>query len=89
MHGQNRLLKYADDAYLLVGSVRVGTVYDEIRHITSWAISKNLHINSVKTREMVVVRHNMPSLASQPSVTGVQRTTTIKIFGVPFVEKLM
>src|SRR6218665_1090825 len=49
---KNRLLKYADDSYLL------GTSQHEIQNITSWAKSRNLSINVKKTREMVIIRKN-------------------------------
>src|SRR6218665_3547696 len=36
----NRLLKYADDSYLLIGSKHLGSVHAELLHITAWAKSK-------------------------------------------------
>ena len=53
-----------------------------------WAASKNLHINSQKTREMVVVRRSQASLASKPSVTGVARATSVTVLGVTIDERL-
>jgi Reverse transcriptase (RNA-dependent DNA polymerase) len=88
VHAQNRLLKYADDSYLLIGSRNITTAHEELKHITDWAHKKNLLINLSKTREMAVVRHNAPSLAQLPSVTGVKRTTSIKILGCTISERL-
>src|SRR5688572_6980061 len=85
---QYRLLKYADDSYLLIGSRNISTAQNELPNIHSWANGKNMRINSAKTREMVVVRCNMPSLASQPSVSGVKRVATMKILGITIGEKL-
>lgn len=70
-------------------SRNIGTVSDEIKHITEWSTSKNLHISPSKTRELVVIRHNMPSHGQQPSVSGVKTTTTIKLLGVSIGEKLL
>src|SRR5688572_24660742 len=41
VHAQNRLAKYADDSYLMIGSRHVCTGQEELRHITKWAESKN------------------------------------------------
>src|SRR6218665_3151958 len=60
----NRLLKYADDSYLLIGSRNIATTQHEIQNITSWAKSKMLSINVNKTREMAIIRKNNVSLAS-------------------------
>src|SRR6218665_2923362 len=76
---KNRLLKYADDSYLLIGSQNITTAQHEIQNITSWAKSKNLFINDNKTREMAIIRKNKASLATQPSVTGTTRVTSMKI----------
>ena len=67
----NRLLKYADDSYLPIGSRNNATdqhVIQIIRLYTYWAKSKNLLINANKTRKMAIIRKNKASLATQPSV---------------------
>src|SRR6218665_3696081 len=50
-----------------------------INNITSWAKSKNLFINVNKTREMAIIRKNKASLATQSSITGTTRVTSMKI----------
>src|SRR6218665_265581 len=80
---KNRLLKYADDFYLLIGSWNIATAKHEIQNITSWAKS-----NVNKTREMAIFRKNKASLATQPSVTGTTRVTSMKILGITVTEKL-
>ena len=85
---KNRLLKYADDSYLLIGWRYIATAQHEIQNITSWAKSKNLFINANKTREMAIIRKNKASLATQPSVTGTTRVTSMKILGITVTEKL-
>jgi len=88
VHPQNRLSKYADDSYLFIGSNHLATATDELQHFTNWSKEKNLRINSAKTREMVIVRRNKCSLSTQPSISGVPRTTSIKALGVIIGEKL-
>ena len=88
LHPQNRLKKYADDSYLLIGSQHKETGPAELRHISEWAASKNLRINSSKTREIVIVRSHSASLSEQPSITGMHRSTSIEILGVTIGEKL-
>jgi len=78
----NRLLKYADDSYLLIGSKHLGSVHAELLHITAWAKSKNLQINLSKMHEMAVVRSNKPSRATEASVTGGERVIAMSILGV-------
>jgi len=85
---KTRLLKYADDSYLLIGSRNIETAQHEIQNNTSWAKSKNLLSNVNKTREMAIIRKNMASLATQPSVTGKTRVTSMKILRITVTEKL-
>src|SRR6218665_1341699 len=70
----NRLLKYADDSYLLIGSRFIATAQHEIQNITSWAKSKNLSINVNKTREMAIIRKNKASLATQLTCARLMRS---------------
>src|SRR6218665_1196108 len=57
---KNRLMKYADDTYLLIGSRNIQSLHDEHGNITAWADRKNLHLNPAKTREMVYERPGPP-----------------------------
>jgi hypothetical protein len=84
----NKLQKYADDTYLLIGSNNIDSAQPELQHLQEWAKSKNLHINKSKTREMAVVGRLRPSLALRPSVTGAARSTSIKMLGVTIGERL-
>lgn len=88
IHHQNRLSKYADDTYLLIGSNSLHTANAEIQHIYNWSKTKNLKINPDKTREMAIIKRNQHSLSDNPSITGVKRSTSIKILGVTIGEKL-
>src|SRR6218665_1098537 len=55
-HSENRMMKYADDTYVLVGSAMVHTVTDEFNNIQSWAAKNNLKIHPSKTKEIIFSR---------------------------------
>ena len=85
----NWLMKYADDSYLLIGSRNVHSTQDELNHISSWATSKHrFHLNPTKTREMVVIRRNRPSMAAEPPIAGGSRNSTMNILGITINERL-
>ena len=44
-HKSNRMVKFADDTYLLVGSSNITTVGEEVEHISAWAMGNNLKLN--------------------------------------------
>src|SRR6218665_1558404 len=84
----NRLMKYADDSYLLIGSRNLHSAQDELSHISFWATSKHLHLNPTKTCEMVVVCRNRPSMAADPPIAGGGRSSTMNILGITIDERL-
>ena len=45
--------KFADDTYLVVPAVAIGTCHNEIDHLQAWAVANNLKLNRDKTKEMV------------------------------------
>ena len=48
----NKMAKYADDTYLLVGgSMRHNTLVEEIGNVSSWADENNLKLNHQKTKD--------------------------------------
>src|SRR6218665_1477919 len=47
-------VKYADDAYLLIGSKNINTAAEEFSNITTWAVKNNLRLNHTKTKEMII-----------------------------------
>ena len=49
IHAQNKLAKYADDMYLIVGAINDNTIQAELDHVASWASSNNLRLNPSKT----------------------------------------
>src|SRR5688572_24031791 len=51
-----RLIKFADDTYLLIPASHSATIAAELDHVTDWAATCNLKLNSKKTFEMVIRR---------------------------------
>ena len=52
-HEGNKLLKYAEDTYLVVPAANTHTCTDELSHIEAWAARNNLQLNSAKTKEII------------------------------------
>ena len=81
VYAHNKLVKYADDMYLLVGSGRHGTIQKELNHIATWAANNNLRLNPNKSSETVISRRR--TKATLPPLTGsIQRVDCIKVLGV-------
>ena len=80
IHPENRMVKYADDTYLLIGSSMRETISQELASVESWASRNNLRLNSQKSREMIISRRRdvkVPEL-----LEGMERVTSINILGV-------
>ena len=83
---ENKIVKYADDTYLLVGAKKRLTITAELAQIAEWAQRNNLQLNPTKSREMLVTRSRIqytPDL-----ISGVQRVNAMKILGVTFRSDL-
>jgi len=52
----NDLCKYADNTYVIIHAVNVGTCSDELNHMSEWAQSKNLKLNLAKSQEIIFCR---------------------------------
>ena len=89
-HPGNRLIKYADDTYLLVPSSNTATVANELDHVSQWAETCNLKLNKKKTFEMVIRRPRGRAWNDTvPDVTpGLTRVSSLNILGVTFTEVL-
>ena len=83
----NKLLKYADDMYLLVAGNNTHTIQTELDHIAGWAAENNLRLNPTKTSEMVIKRPGSRA-PPPPPTTGLKRVTNMKILGVTVQDNL-
>ena len=54
----NHLVKYADDATLLVPEIHSNSLVEEFSNVQKWAILNKLTISMSKTKEMVFHRPN-------------------------------
>lgn len=56
LHTSNRIVKYADDTYLLVGAAMRAMIKEELAHVAEWAERNNLCLNTSKSRKTLVTR---------------------------------
>jgi hypothetical protein len=77
---ENKMFKYADDTYLLVGSRARTTVTEELNNVSRWAAINNLRLNVTKSREMLVARRRC--FEPPPPLDGVHRVDSMRILGV-------
>ena len=86
IHLANKMGKYADDTYLLIGASMRHTVGEEMENVSSWARANNLRLNQSKSREMLIIRRGC--VDPPPPPPGVQRVTTLNILGVTITDDL-
>ena len=87
---ENDLNKYADDTYLLSHSSNSHTVPLELEHISEWACTNNLMLNTSKSMEMIIhrPRTKLENLSVPPPSWGVTRVTSMKILSVTITNTL-
>jgi hypothetical protein len=89
VNNKNRLLKYADDTYLIVPAVTSLTVEEELSHIADWARANNLRLNLSKLLEMICVRKARKSSVKLPDlVPGITRVDCMKVLGVHINDRM-
>src|SRR6218665_205994 len=88
-HSENRMMKYADDTYVLVGSAMVHTVTDEFNNIQSWAAKHNLKVNPSKTKEIIFSRRlSEVQYPSEPFIPRAERVDALRVLGVILAPRL-
>ena len=82
--------KYADDTYLLAHSSNSHTVPQELEHISEWARTNNLMLNTSNSMEMIIhkPRTKLENLSVPPPSWGDTRVTSMKILGVTITDTL-
>ncbi len=70
----NSMVKYADDAYLLIPASSDATANDEVTHIVLWASQNNMKVNTAKCKEIILHAKGAPPLISPPPLTSVTRS---------------
>src|SRR6218665_5504 len=88
-HSENRMMKYADDTYVLVGSAMAHTVTDESNNIQSWAAKNNLKIHPRKTKEIIFSRRRSKGqYPSEPFIRGAERVDALRVVGVILASRI-
>jgi len=85
---ENRIAKYADDTYLIIGSSKRETVRMELDHIAAWAAQNNLRLNTNKSREMIITRKLKTDSNSIPPKMKMECVTSMVILGVTISDNL-
>ena len=67
-HQQNKLVKFADDTYLIVPSSMEETRMEEISNISEWATRNNLTLNNSKTVEIIFSRPRSRRAITPPAL---------------------
>src|SRR5688572_33433962 len=81
------IFKYADDCYLAVPASSITTTEIELEHISVWAQSCNLKLNSSKSCEIIFTRPRGTIGMVPPPLIGIARVQTLNILGVELTAK--
>ena len=80
---QNKLVKFADDTYLIVPPSMEETRIEEISNISKWAMRNNLTLNNSKTVEIIFSRPRSRRAITPPAlIPGIVRSESMKMLGV-------
>jgi len=72
------MLKYADDAYIVIPAVDADSRSAELEHVDWWAQNNNLRLNMAKSTEIIFTncKCRLP-----PQISDIRRVSTIKMLG--------
>jgi len=93
VHDGNRILKYADDTYLVVPEVNEHTCESELTHVYEWAATNNLTLNCAKSKiakKLVFCVRKVRGRRTQPPTPcrGIQRAKSLSILGVVVNDRM-
>jgi len=90
LHDGNRILKYADDIYLVVPEVNEHTCESELTYVYEWAATNNLTLNCAKSKELVFCARKVRGRCTQPSppCRGIERVKSLGILGVVVNDRM-
>ena len=77
----NRIVKYADDASVLVPEKTDVQINDEFDTVVAWASENKLRINMAKTKE-IVFQTPHPKNLLPTTLPGTERVLSAKLLGV-------
>ncbi len=84
----NSMVKYADDAHLVVPARSDTTAVLELEHIKEWARENNLALNQAKCKEMVIRKSNRIVGSHILGTPGLTRVKEMKVLGVILNETM-
>ena len=88
VHCSNRLLKYADDSYILIPASAITSTSSELQNVANWAQTCNLKLNNNKSKEMIFRRPRSKLLNLPPPIPGIGRVSESVILGVTISDRL-
>ena len=86
VHPENKIPKFADDTYLIVGSSQAATNVEELENVENWAKRNNLNLNHSKSAEMVFTNPLSKTKATPPPPSGIPRVESLKVLGVTLTD---
>lgn len=83
----SKMIKYADDTYIILRGMHAHNRIHEIQNVNEWASKNNLQLNINKTKEIVftTIRYNKEL---PPCLPNIQRVEEIKALGITLTSKL-
>ena len=83
----NRMIKYADDTYIVIPACNILSRAIELEHVADWAHKNNLKLNRAKSVETVFTDSRRKShYTAPPILPDISRITSIKVLGVTFTN---
>jgi len=86
----NRIVKYADDTYLIVPEANSSFSGDELSNIQTWATRNNLNLNYTKSKE-IVFRTRVARISTEqlpPPCQFVERVDKLTVLGITINARL-
>src|SRR5664279_1259233 len=87
---ENRLMKYADDTYLIVPAMNAASCTKELDNIQSWATANNLTLNRAKSKLIIFANPHRRRVHSDldllATTDGIPRVNAIKILGATITD---
>ena len=87
VHDHNRIVKFADDTYLIIPASKRDTIGEELASISAWATKNNLKLNPTKSKEMIVMRRSRRA-DLPPPYPGIERVDSLVVLGVTISRHL-
>ena len=82
----NKIIKFADDANLLVPKKTGVQINDEFDKVVAWASENELGINMAKTKEIVFHKSRSKNLLLPTTLPGIEGILAAKLLAVPQIH---